>query len=111
MKKMEGKKISFGSFVDFFAKTFRNDFLQNFFCSVFELPSLRNTRKRNRTKKVEEKLTSKFWSIFPEKVFDMDFLQKYFCVVFGLPLPRNAKKCTKKKAKKNIFGVGWFLGS
>jgi hypothetical protein len=30
-----------------FCKTFRHDFF-DFFCSVFELPSLRNTRKRDK---------------------------------------------------------------
>jgi hypothetical protein len=69
------------------------DFWSIFLC-VFELPSLRNTRKRDKTKKVEEKLTSIFLSIFWGKVFDMDLLQKYFYGVFELPLPRNAQKRT-----------------
>jgi hypothetical protein len=58
------------------------------------LASLRNTWKREFF--VEEKLTSKFLSIFSEKVFDMDFLQKHFYGVFELPLdlPRNAQKRT-----------------
>jgi hypothetical protein len=60
---------------------------------------------------VEEKLTSKVLSIFPEKVFDMDFLQKYLKGVFELPLPRNAHKHTKKKVENKTFGVGWFLES
>jgi hypothetical protein len=81
---------------------------KNVFCSVFELPSLRNPRKRDKTKKVEEKLTSKFLSIFLEFVFDMDFLQKYFCGVFELPSPRNAQKRTKKKTKEKK--VGWWVG-
>jgi hypothetical protein len=59
---------------------------------------------------VEEKLTSKFLSIFLEKVFDMDFLQKYFYGAFELPLPlpRNAQKRTLKKnqEKKRMVG-GW----
>ena len=78
--------------------------VQNVFCGVFELPSLRNTRKRDKTKKVEEKLTSKFFVKILEKVFDMDFLQKYFYGVFELPLPRNAQKRTKKKFQKKKFG-------
>jgi hypothetical protein len=53
---------------------------KTFFCRVFELPSPRNTRKRD--KKVEEKLPSKFLSIVLGKVFDMDFLQKYFNSAF-----------------------------
>jgi hypothetical protein len=71
-------------------------------CSAFELSSLRNTRKLDRTKELEGKLTTKFLSFFSEKVFDMDFLQKYVCGVFELPLPKGAK--TK-------FRDGWFLES
>jgi hypothetical protein len=78
--------------------------LQNVFCSVFELPSLKNTRKCDKTKKVEEKLASKFLS----KVFDTDFLPKYFYGVFELPLPRNAQKRTKKKSQEKK--VGWWVG-
>jgi hypothetical protein len=86
--------------------------LSNVFCSVFELPSLKNTRKRDTTKKVEEKLTPKFLSIFWEKVFDMDFLQKYVYGVFELPLPRNAQNRTKKNQgkKKSRFFFGWWVG-
>jgi hypothetical protein len=84
--------------------------LQNVFCSVFELPSLRNTRKRDKTKEVEEKLTSIFLVKILGKVFDMDFLQKYFCGVFELPLPRNAQKRTKKKAKKKKSRRGGWVG-
>jgi hypothetical protein len=83
--------------------------LQNVFCSVFELPSLRNTRKRDKTKKVEEKLSSKLFVEILGKVFDMDFLQKCFYGVFELPLPRNAQKRTKKKVKKKKSRMvgGW----
>jgi hypothetical protein len=52
------KKIGFGFLVEFFVKTFRHDvrcFLQNVFLCVFELPSLRSTRKRDKTKKIPEK--------------------------------------------------------
>jgi hypothetical protein len=84
--------------------------LQNAFCSVFELPSLRNTRKRDKTKKVEEKLSSKFVVEILGKVFDMDFLQKYFNGVFELPLPRNAQKRTKKKVKEKKMSDGGWVG-
>jgi hypothetical protein len=57
-------------------------------------------RKRDKPKKVEEKLTPKFLSIFLGKVFDMDFLQKYFGGIFELPLPRNAQKRALKGALK-----------
>jgi hypothetical protein len=76
-------------FLSIFRKHFSTRFfLLNLLCSVFELPSLRNTREHD-TKK-SENLTSKFLSIFLEKAFDMDFLQKYLYGVFELPLPRNA---------------------
>jgi hypothetical protein len=82
-------------------------FLQNVFCSVFELPSLKNTRKRDKTEKVEEKLTSKFWSILLENAFDMDFLQKYLYGLFELPLPRNAQKRTGEKKQETKLDGGW----
>jgi hypothetical protein len=96
--------------LDLVEKLFDTICFPNVFCSVFELPSLRNTLKRNKTKKVEEKLTSKFLSIFLEKVFDMDFLQKYLFGVFELPLPRNAQKCTIKKVKEKKSDGGWVVG-
>jgi hypothetical protein len=77
-----------------------------FVCKTFELPSLRNTRNRDKTKKVDEKLSSNFLSIFG-KGFDMDFLPKYFCGVFELPLPRNPPKRTKKKSRKKKSAGGW----
>ena len=107
MIKTNREKVGFGFLAELFVKTFRHDFLQNVFCSVFELPSPKNTRKRNKTKKVEEKLTSKFFVEILGKVFDMDFLQKYFHGVFELPLPRNAQKRTKKNQEKK---VGWWVG-
>jgi hypothetical protein len=102
--------LDFWSFC--FVKTFRDDFFcKTFFCSVFELPSLRNTRTRDKTKKVEEKLTSNILSICLGKVFDIDFLQKHFYGVFELPLPRNARGRTKtnakKKSRKKKSAGGW----
>jgi hypothetical protein len=67
-------------------------FFWRFFYRVFELPSPRNARKRDKTKKVEEKLTSKILSIFLGKVFDMDFLQKYFYGVLEPPLAEKRPK-------------------
>jgi hypothetical protein len=81
------KKIEKKSVLDFSTRCFAK-----LFCSAFELPSLRNTPNRDKTKKVEEKLTSKFLSIFLGKVFDMDFLQKFVCGVFEVLLPSNAQK-------------------
>jgi hypothetical protein len=106
----KSRKSRFWIFGRFICKNFSTRFvLQNVFCSGFELPSLRNTRKRDKTKKVEEKLTSNFLSIVLGKVFDMDFLQKYLYGVFELPLPRNARKRTKTKCqgKKSRLVGGW----
>jgi hypothetical protein len=58
----------------------RSRFFHFFLYRVFELPLLRSTRKRDKTKKTSrKKLASIFLSIALEKVFDMDmeFLQKY----------------------------------
>jgi hypothetical protein len=92
-----------------FCSTLRHDVFSNrCFLSVFGLPSLRNTRKCDETKKVEEKLTSIFFSIFWGKAFDMDFLQN-ICVVFLNPpaLPRNTQKRTKKSQEKQKSDGGW----
>jgi hypothetical protein len=104
----EIEKNRFWVFGRFFCTNFSTRFLcKTFFCSVFELPLLRSTRKHDKTRKVEEKLTSKFLSIFLEKTFDMNFLQKHFNGVFELPLPRNAQKRTQKNPQKK---VGWWVG-
>jgi hypothetical protein len=91
-----------------FCKNLHDSFVKRF-CSVFELPSLRNTRKYDKTKQVEEKLTSKFLSIFQElswkKVFDMDFLQ-FFSSCFWTPLTAKCPKMhTKKNKEGNILGL------
>jgi hypothetical protein len=73
-------KIGFGLLVDtiFFAKGFG---------SVFELPSLKNTRKCDKTKKVEEKLTSKF-------------CQNIFMVFSNSPCRKTPKNVLKKQPLK-----------
>jgi hypothetical protein len=48
----------------FFGKNFPRLFLYKAFCSDFELSSLRNTPKRDKTKKNEENPTSIFLPIF-----------------------------------------------
>jgi hypothetical protein len=49
--KTKSRKHRFWIFGRFFCKTFSTrSFLQNVFCSVFELPSLRNAQKRTRKK-------------------------------------------------------------
>jgi hypothetical protein len=68
----KSRKNDFGIFVGLLGKTFRYCLLANALC--FEHPSLRNTRKRDKTKKVEGELASKCLSIFYGKSFDMDFL-------------------------------------
>jgi hypothetical protein len=75
------------------------------FCSAFELPSLRNTRKRDKTRTSRGKSDIEILSIFVGKVFDMDFFAKtFFYGVFELPLPRNAQKLTKTKSRKQNDG-------
>jgi hypothetical protein len=64
VRKKNREKVGFGFLVNFLLKLFDTIFLQNVFCSAFELPPLKNTRKRDKTKKVEKKLTSKFLSKF-----------------------------------------------
>jgi hypothetical protein len=78
-------------------------FLQN----VFELPSLRNTRKRDKTKKVEEKLTSKFFVEILEKVFDMTFCKNIFMVFLNSPCRETPKNVLKKKSRKKKSHCGW----
>jgi hypothetical protein len=103
----QSRKSRFWIFGQLFCKNFSTRFfLQNVFCCVFELPSRGNTRNRDKTKKVEEKLTSKCLSIFLEKAFDMEFLQKYVYGVFELPLPRNVLKINAKKKKSAGGWVG-----
>jgi hypothetical protein len=89
---------------------------------LLQFPSLRNSRKSDKTKKVEEKLTS---SVVSGKVFDIDFLQKYVYGVFGLPLelyretPKNGLKQKAKRKKLGLVGsskvnrmyVGFFLSA
>jgi hypothetical protein len=89
-------------FADFFVKPFRQD---------APCPSLRNTRKRDKTKKVEEKLTSIFCRFFGfwEKFSTWNFCKKYLCGVFELPSPRSAQKRTKNENPRNQK-VGWWVG-
>ena len=107
------KKIEKKSVLDFwsnFCKNFSTRFfLQNVFCGVFEVPLLKNTRKCDKTKKVEEKLTSKFFSKFWGKFSTWSFCKNIlwcFCF-FELPLPRNAqKRAIKKSQEKKSRMVG-----
>jgi hypothetical protein len=69
------EKIGFGFLVEFFVKAFRHDFFVKCFCNVFELPSLKNTRKRDKTKKVEEKLSM-------SKTFGKSFRHGLFAKIF-----------------------------
>jgi hypothetical protein len=86
-------------------------FLQNAFCSVFESPSLRNTRSRDKPQKVKENLTSKFLPILLEKVFDMRhvlFTKILFVVFLNSPnreTPTNLLKYNARGKK-----VGWLVG-
>jgi hypothetical protein len=93
--KLFREKNGFGLLVKFFVKTFRHDF--------FKLPSLKNTRKCDKTKKVEEKLTSKFLSKCWEKFSTRTFCQNIFMVFSNSPCretPKNVLKKTATKKKK-----------
>jgi hypothetical protein len=76
------EKGGFGFFVDCFDKTFRNDLFAKSFFVCFELTSLRNTRKRDWTEKVEEKLTS-------------FFCKNIFMVLMNSPYRETPKKALK----------------
>jgi hypothetical protein len=95
------RKNRFWTFGQIFCKNFSTRFfLQNVFCSVFELPSLKNTRKCDKTKKAEEKLTSKFLSKFWEKFSARTFCQNIFMVFSNSPCRETPKTVLKKTATK-----------
>jgi hypothetical protein len=99
--KKNSKKSRFWIFVRIFCKNFSTRFfLYNVFCSVFELPSLKNTRKRDKTKKVEEKLTSKILSKFWKKVSTWTFCKNIFMVFLNSPCRETPKNVLKKKSRK-----------
>jgi hypothetical protein len=100
-KQQSRKKSVMDFFVDFLVKTFRQDFFV--FRSVFEQPSRQN-------KKLEEKLTSIFLSIFSGKVFDMEFFQKknvfVVCGLFGFwtsVTEKRQKNVLKKSQETNYL--------
>jgi hypothetical protein len=108
------QKIGCGFFVDSFVKTFRHVFFCKRFFSVFKLPSLRNTQKCDKTKKIEEKLTPKFLSFFfkltPKKVFDMELKKKHICMFFfNSPYRETSKNVLKKSQGKKIRLVGGWV--
>jgi hypothetical protein len=107
--KQNREKIGFGFLVEFFVKPFRYYFFAKLFCSAFELPSLRNTRKRDKAKKSRGKTDiENFVDVFG-KSFRHGLFAKIFYGVFELPFPRNAPKRTKKKVKeqKSRMVGGW----
>jgi hypothetical protein len=65
--------------------------LVNFFCEiffrVFELPSPRNTQKREKTKS-RKKWVLDFLSIFLQKLFDTIFFVKRFLLCFWTPIAK-----------------------
>jgi hypothetical protein len=113
-KEIEKNKTVLDFFVDCFVKAFRHDSFVKRFCGVFELPSLRNTRKRYKQIKNKEKLTSKFLSIYLGKFFDMDFFSFFFVKIFvwcfTTPLTEKRPKTYLKKSRGGGGGVGWWLG-
>jgi hypothetical protein len=108
--KKNREKVGFGFLVEFFRekKLFDTIFLQNVFCSVFELPSLKNTRKRDKTKKVEEKLTSNFLSKIWKYFSTWTFCKNIFMVFLNSPCREAPKNVLKKKpGKKSRVVGGW----
>jgi hypothetical protein len=114
------KKSVFGFFIDFFATTFRR--LKRLLRVFFELPSLRNTRKRDKTKKkVEGKPAPGLLSLL--RAFDMGFLQYHLCGVLNKriflayffysrrwKLPENAMKQKKSRGRTDMeFFVDFLL--
>jgi hypothetical protein len=69
-------------------------------------PSLKNTRKRDKTKKVEENLTLKFLS----KLFiDMDFCKNTFVVFLNSPCRETSKNVLKTNQEKKTRMVGGWV--
>jgi hypothetical protein len=99
------EKIGFGFLVDFLFSFFAISF-SNVFCSVFELPSLRNTRKRD-FKKVEKKLTPKFLSIFWDFFSTWTFCKNISVVFLNSPCREASKNVQKSKSREKKSGDGW----
>jgi hypothetical protein len=83
-------------------------FSKRVFLCVFELPSLRTTRKRDKTKKVEEKLTSKFCRFFWEKFSTWTFYKNISVVFLNSPCRETPQNLLKKQGKEKK--VGWWVG-
>jgi hypothetical protein len=73
------------------------------FCNVFELPSLRNTRKRD-AKEIEEKLTSKFCRFVWEKFLTWTSCKNILVVFLNSPsreAPKTALRKSQEKQKQD----------
>jgi hypothetical protein len=80
---------------------------QNAFCSVFELPSLRNTRKREKKDKRGKPDIEIVTDLFG-KILTCTFCN--YCFIFFFfehPSLRNAQKRTKNKVKNKKSAGGW----
>jgi hypothetical protein len=96
--KKKSRKSRFGTSGRNFCKSFSTRFfLQNVFCSVFKLPSLKNTRECDRTKKSRGKVDIVIFVETLGKVFGTDFLPKYFMVFLNSPCRETPKNLLKKK--------------
>jgi hypothetical protein len=99
------KKTLLDFFVDFLQKLFDTIFLQNVLCSVFELPSLRNTRKRDKTKKVEKRLTSEFCRFVRGRFSTWAFCKNVFVVFLNSSYREMPKNVLRKRSRnKNMCG-------
>jgi hypothetical protein len=84
--------------------------LQNVFGSVFEFPSPKNTRKRDKTKEVEEKLISIFFVVcrnFGERFSTWTFCKNIFMVFLNSPCRKTPKNVLKKKPDDGLVGLGF----
>ena len=93
---------------------------KNVFCSVYELPSLRNTEKHDKTKTIEEKLTSNFCRFFWEKFSTWTWTFCKNTSVFlnspcrNLPLTEKSQERTKNKSRKKLgrwVGLGFGISA
>jgi hypothetical protein len=98
-------------FSSIFCKNVSTRFFSKPFCSVFEVRSLRNTRKCDTTKKVEGNCHRHFRRLFGKKFSTWTFCKNilYSYGVFELPLPLTEKRPKTYLKKKPRKKVGWWV--
>jgi hypothetical protein len=90
---------------------FRRSYCKMFFCSacVFELPSLRNTRKHDKTKKSQGKtdieiFVDLFWERFSTGLFTQNIVMMFLNSPYR-ETPKNVLRTKKQVKKKKSAGV------